>query len=201
MDIILNEFKPSPIIGHCVEYFWFGRFNINSSGHLSQRVIPNGYVELIIHLSEEHCELFQGVDFSSSPDFTLIGMFSKPYEVKFRKPVDVFGIRFKPEGISNVFGVSASEIKANYEDMANIAGIRFSDFTSKLRELKSVNKMVDYAEKYLLENLRNANINMYYLNYAAEIIRSRKGMISIEESLTCMISSKFINGLLPRWRS
>lgn len=178
---MIKEYNPSSRLGAYVELFWFGRFNLNETPLLSQRVIPNGYIELIIHLTESHCELLQGRDYQSSPDYTLIGLFLEPYDVHFREKVRVFGIRFKPERISHVFGLPASEIHAAFADMASFAGRNFREYTSRIRDADSVDEMIRLSEKYLLGNVNRSKMTLYYLNRAAEIIRRKKGLISMEE--------------------
>jgi AraC-like DNA-binding protein len=181
MSVIINEYKPSLELRPYVELFWFGRFNINSAKLLAQRVIPNGYLELIIHITDMHCELLQSNNFSSSPDYTLIGLFTKPYDVHFKDEVKVFGIRFKPEGMYHTFGLPASEVQESFADMQAFIGRDFREFTSRLRGKNSVQQMIFLSENYLKKNINDNKINLYYLNRAAEIIRKRKGLISIEE--------------------
>ncbi len=99
----ITEYKPSESLQPFVEVFWEGNFNANATHPLSLKVVPKGSVELIIHLNEVHCELYNSYGWSPSPDFMIIGLFSNPYEVHFNHPVKVFSIRFKPEGIFNVW--------------------------------------------------------------------------------------------------
>lgn len=164
-----------------VEFFWEGKFNLAAEGLFSQRVVPNGYVELIIHLTDLHCELLRGKDFGQSPDYTLIGLFTKPYDVRFRGVVKVFGIRFKPEGIHPVFGVPAAEIREDFEDMEQLAGRTFREFCARLRETATDAARLALSEQFLLETLRSNNINRRYLGEAAEWIRQRNGLVTMEE--------------------
>lgn len=177
----MNEYNPSLHLGAYVELFWFGQFNLTQTPLLSQRVIPNGYIELIIHLTDAHCELLQGRDYETSPDYTVIGLFTQPYDVHFRKTVRVFGIRFKPEGIYHVFGMPASEIHAAFADMESFTGRNFREFTNKIRASDSVGEMIKLSEGYLLGNVNRRRLDLSYLNRAAEIIRRKKGLISMEE--------------------
>jgi AraC-like DNA-binding protein len=108
-------------------------------------------------------------------------LFTKPYDVHFRKTVDVFGIRFKPEGIYHIFGIPAADIGSDFTDIKNITGRRFREFTEQLKETKSVSDKILLAENYLYQNLSRNRINLYYLNLAAELIRDKKGMLTIEE--------------------
>ena len=177
----MKEYNPSSRLGSYVELFWFGQFNLNQTPLLSQRVVPNGYVELIIHLTDSHCELLQGRAFEKSPDYILIGLFTQPYDVHFRKRVRVFGIRFKPEGVYPLFGMPASEIHAAFADMESFTGRNFREYSSRIRESNSIREMIGISEKYLLDNVNRSKLNLYYLNRAAEIIRRKKGSISMEE--------------------
>jgi AraC-like DNA-binding protein len=181
MNNVIKEYKPSPELSPYVEFFWTGIFNINSVDNYVQRVVPNGYVELIIHLSDDHCELLQRNAFSPSPDYTLIGLFTEPYDVHFRKSVSVFGIRLKPEGVYHVFGMPASEIHKDFADMEIIAGKHFRKYCLKLREQNQLTQMIFLTEEYLRRNVSNNKLNLYYLNHAAEMIRMRKGKISIND--------------------
>ena len=181
MSIIIKEHKPSVELSPYVELFWSGDFNVNSTSFLSQRVVPNGYVELIIHLTDFHCELLQGSDYSPSPDYTLIGLFTKPYDVHFKKLVKVFGIRFKPEGIYYAFGLPASELHHNFADLEDIASKSIKELCSRLIEANSIDQMIMLSERYLLDNIKSSKLNLYYLNKAAEIIRKTNGNISIDE--------------------
>lgn len=143
-------------------------------------MIPNGCVELIIHLTDQHCELFKNDEWSTPPEYTILGMHTGPYKVWFKGKVKVFAIRFKPEGIYSVFGVPASTFKETYEDMSQVLGNGFHDFCHRIKEEKDVTSMIERTEVYLLKNLRRNKVQMSYVNLAAELIRQSKG-IRIED--------------------
>jgi len=181
MSVQFKEFKPSESLNQFVELYWQGDFNIQRLNLLSQRVIPNGYVELIIHTSDVHCILYKNTTWSFSPNYTIIGLYTEPYIVQFNSHVKVFGIRFKPEGVYNVFGVPASEFKATYDDMENVLGQEFRDYCHRLRDAKDMHQKIALTEKYLFRNHQRHNIDANYVNRAAEIIRQTNGFIRMEE--------------------
>ena len=110
----------------------------------------------------------------------ILGLFTRPYEVQFRGMVKVFAIRFKPEGFYNVFGVPASEFKERYEDMSIVLGTEFIDLSHRVREEKSIAGIIRRVERHLLKNIQTNNIELSYVNRAAELIRQTKS-IRIEE--------------------
>jgi len=176
MSIHIEEFKPSESLRPFVELYWEGSFNTNASGLLSMQMIPNGCLELIFHLNDLHCDLHDDNTWSQTPDYMIIGLFIQPYEVQFKNHVKVFSIRFKPEGIYNVFGVPASTLKERFEDMSMVFGSEFRDFSHRLKEEKSIAAMIKRTENFLLKNLQGNKIDMSYVNRAAELIRNLKGI-------------------------
>ncbi len=180
MKAQIIEYKPSKSLSAFVEWYWRGTFQGYTNHCLSQKVIPNGYVELIIHLTEMHCNLYKHQYWSQSPDYTIIGLYTQPYEVRFHHYVEVFAIRFKPEGIYNIFGVPAAEFKGSYEDMVLVLGSEFKDFSDRLRQESEVGRMIHLAESYLLTTLQRQQPALSYVNYAAEIIRRTKDPLKIK---------------------
>jgi AraC-like DNA-binding protein len=181
MSVNVREYKPSQDLAPYIEFFWGGQFNTFSTDLFSQRVVPNGYVELIIHLSDLHCELLDSKSFSSTPEFLIIGLYSLPYQVNFKGVVDTFGIRFKPEGLHQIFGVPASELLHNYTDFENLSLKAIRDHFKGVRKQENISHMIKMTENFFRKNLDGNKINLNYLNMAAELIRKSDGLISVEE--------------------
>lgn len=190
MQSPVTEYKPCKSLNSFVEVFWKARFQTVTSGPLSLQMIPNGCVELIIHLNDLHCDLENNYGWSQSPDFMILGLFTQPYEVRFSGDVNVFAIRFKPEGFYNIFGVPASEFKERYEDMTLVKCNGFREFSNRIREGKSVSSMIKLTEIYLLKSLQNNKIDISYVNLAAQLIRSTKGLKIDEISSKIFISKR-----------
>lgn len=190
MQSPVKEYKPSKNLNSFVELFWSGSFHADDSGKLSLQIIPNGCIELIIHLNDLHCDLQNTYGWGQSPDFMILGLFTRPYEVRFSGIVNVFAIRFKPEGFYNIFGVPASEFNERYEDMTLVKCNGFRDFSNRIREEKSIASMINRAENYLLKSLQDNKIDMSYVNFAAHLIRSTKGIKINELSNKVFISKR-----------
>jgi AraC-like DNA-binding protein len=174
---LFSELTPSQLLKPYVQSFWAGSFNMDGAKHFSQSVLPNGCIELIIHLSEAHCFLYKPTgNWSSSPAFTLLGLYDKPYEVKFSQAVNVFGIRFYPDGIRNVFGVSPAEFRATYEDSVDALGNSFREFCFRLRDMNEFPKQIEFAEEFIMKNL-STHVKPYdYTHFAMKLIRQSQGM-------------------------
>lgn len=172
----IREYKPCAGLSPYVELYWEGSFNADAAGRISLQMVPNGCLELIIHLNDLHCDLHREQSWSQTPDYILLGLFTRPYEVQFSGTVTVFAIRFKPEGIYNVFGVPASFFTDSYEDMSMVLGTEFRNFCHRLREEKSIAAMIRRTEDHLFMSLQRNNIDLNYVNVAAALIRNTKGI-------------------------
>lgn len=179
--IRIRHFAPSPPLFPYVEQYWTGLFDPGTARLLRQQVVPYGHLELIIHLTERHCALRQREDYTASPDNTLIGLYTRPYEVHFRERVQVFALRLKPEGVYPLFGVPAAEVMSGAADMEAFAGQPFREYSERLREAPDNRARLALTEAFLLSGLDRREREPPYLPRAAEAIRRAKGLIGIEE--------------------
>lgn len=181
MKVKFSEYKPSIPLQAFVQAFYTGDFNLGAEPDFTQSVIPNGCVELIIHLTGDHCELVKTDQWSRSPEFTLIGLQTRPYEVRFQSHVPIFGIRFNPEGIHAIFGVSPASFTATFENGFDVLGRGFSEYCARLRETVDLRSRLDLTEAYLLGSLNRTSSGFDYVQKAGQVIRQHQGLLSLEE--------------------
>ena len=182
MRVQLQEYRPIPALQPYVQRFWAGRFEGHGAcgaGCLAQRVVPNGFLEIIIHLTDHHCDLPGSAGWGQSPDYTLIGVQSEPYEVRFTSEVEVFGIRFKPAGFHTLFEVPLSELVNTHEDLVAVLGARFRTFAARLRAEPDTEGRLEAAERYLGRAAERRAVT--YLNRAEELIRASGGRLRVAD--------------------
>lgn len=181
MNVRFSEYRPSFALSPFVQAYYTGDFNLYSEDNFVQSVVPNGCIEMIIHLTNDHCELVKSESWGRSPEFTLIGLQTRPYEVKFHDMVQIFGIRFNPEGIYNIFGVPPALFTATFEDSSDVLGVTFKDYCSRLRDAKSIQQKIRLTEDFLLKKMSNHTQDFDYVRLASETIRKHHGMLTLEE--------------------
>ena len=130
MSVRFSEYKPSSELSGFIQAYYTGDFNMHIEENFVQSVVPNGCIELIIHLSSDHCELVKSDAWGKSPEFTLIGLQTKAYEVRFQKLVKIFGIRFNPEGIFKLFGVPPALFTETFASSKDVLDVEFDDYCS-----------------------------------------------------------------------
>lgn len=180
MGVFIQKFRPSPALKPYIEYYWQGDFNTSAISLLSQQIVPDGFIDLIIHLTDTRCEFIQNHSFTSTPDYLIVGLYTRSFPIQFRGLAKVFGISFKPEGIYQIFGVSAAELQETFIDLESLNRKYFRDFCHRLREKISTAEMILQCEQFFLQQLHHIKLQHYYLNCAAELIRQQKGKVSME---------------------
>lgn len=181
MENWIQEFRPGPALSPYVTHFWTGEFNLSALESFQQQVAPNGLVELVIHLTDRHCMLPTATGWARTPVYTLIGLQSRSYDVRFTSTVKVFGIRFKPERFRHIFGVPAAEFSDLHLDIGHLAGRRFNVFQERLLKAVDILDMVSVAEAWLLDSLKRHGFGPDYLDVAADLIRQTRGLITLED--------------------
>lgn len=172
MSIRFREYPPAPDLASSVDTFWEGDFNTSGTEPLSRLVAPNGFVEVIIHLTDAHCRLPDERVWTPSPPFTVIGLHTMPYEVRFDRLVRVFGIRMKPEGVRRLFGVAAAELSGRYEDLEAVTGATLRDMCARIRDAADGMSRRIHAQNFLRARLGDAGDEPTYVDRAAAIIRA-----------------------------
>lgn len=176
MNFFVREYQPSAPLRPYVDCYWEGAFNLKAEETVSFKVVPNACLELIIHLDDLRCD-FPGPDrWAQTPDYMLIGMITQVQEIRFRKTVPVFTIRFKPEALFTLFRLPGSKVLERYEDINDLLGGRLRDLCHRIREEKDVGGMIRQTETYLLQRLHERSLDWGYVNEAAEMMRRAKDL-------------------------
>lgn len=192
MNLRISEHRPSLDLSPYVHSYWFGQFNVNGEKTDYFTVVPNGCIELIVHLTDTHCALtYDHETWSASPDFTLMGLYTETYEVQFPDTVDVFGIRLFPDGIRHIFGVMPVEFLSSYADGITVLGQNLMDFCNRIRDLDQQPHQLSITEKYLRRQLELHHQSYDYTHQAMHEIRKVAGMSTFREvSATIPISDR-----------
>ena len=182
MNICYREIQPSPELMPYVDCYWLQSFT-DSAGQTSpiQRCPPFGTVELIIHLDDNHCDVLFDDVWQKLPRVFLAGLYRDA--VVWRSPGDTrkFGIRLKPEALHSLFKVPASALYNDYTSIDNIGFHQAVSFAESLIGLPTLDQVITKTESHLKEQLLRTSRESNYFIEAANLMRTAKGDISVEE--------------------
>jgi AraC-like DNA-binding protein len=180
MKVLLKEHAPTAPLRPFVAQYWEGTFIGSSTDVIEQTVVPSGYIDLVLHLSDARCALKINSGWQVSAAFSIIGFWTDPFLLQFRDRVETFGIRFKPEAMYFIFGVPAAEFINRSANLEDVLGASFISFCLQIEALKTVEERIQLADEYLINRLYKADNRTSYVQCAADLIRKQKGEISVE---------------------
>lgn len=169
--IDIRPYPPAPRLAPYVVSYFSGMMNAQSEPDMSYTIVPNGCVELIIHLDEKYCRLPTSIGLSHTPDYMLIGLFSQPYRVHFQCTVPIFSIRFNPEAIPLLLSVPGKEVLDTYEDIELLLGQSFRDFCHRIRECRQTEERVGCADQFFTRLLARRKNTSVYVTTGTGMIR------------------------------
>lgn len=171
---------PTPLLRPFIEQYWEGIYRGSSSAALQQKVLPTGYIEMVLHLSVARCEMKFSSAWGNSAAFSLVGFCTAPFLLQFRDRVEVFCIRLKPEALYFIFDIPAAEFINSSGNLEEIFGPSFTRFCLQIEELKTFEERTQLADRYFLNKLDKAGKRQSYLHKAAHLIRYSNCELSVE---------------------
>lgn len=180
MSVHIREFVPATPLQPYVLQYWQGTFLGKPTAALERKIIPSGYIELVLHISDARCEAKVHTSWQKSAAFSLVGFWTTPFLLQFRDKVETFGIRFKPEAIYFIFGIPAAEFINCSANLEEVFSPCFTSFCYQIESLKSAEERIQLADTYLLSRLYKARKRQSYVQLAAELIRHQHGETTVE---------------------
>lgn len=183
MNITYTEVQPSAALQPYIECYWLQQFS-ETGGQISpvQRCPPMGTVELIVHLDDTCCDVLFDGQWQKLPRIFCAGLYRD--SVLWRSPGNSrkFGIRMKPETLYMLLDMPASKLYSDFTAIDNLEAGHLEAFALRLsEESASFEDTIDKAEAYLKERLLNRESVDNYFVRAANLMRSARGCITIEE--------------------
>lgn len=110
------ELPAPPPLDALVHCFWFLRGSL--AGAPAQPVLPDGRMEIVLHLAEPFAEVGPDGVARGQAEALLAGQLLAPINLIPRGPADVIGIRFRTEAARSMLGFSALDVTGRVEGLA-----------------------------------------------------------------------------------
>ena len=150
MEIIYQEFQPSPLLAHLIEGYWYLKGEGSSSEFSPlQSCLPMGAVELIIHLTEHRSEYLKNGEWVLFPEAYVVGVKEKPIVWRMPGGNAFFGIRFTPEALIQLFKIPISELLNTCIDATLFLGKDQSSIIPNLQAATDNSSRIFLAEAFI----------------------------------------------------
>jgi AraC-like DNA-binding protein len=174
-----REHKPSQPLGDFVDCFWYYTMD-GSPEKVSpvQRCLPLGMVELIVHLKGKRSEGFWKNNWQSFPDSYLVGVMQEPVAWRMYGYSEMFAVRFKPEGLIQLFDCPVSSWVNNFIDAEDFLGKEHSFILALIQSAETNQERVFLLETFIHQQLSKRQTARNHFTEAIKHIRRANTQIS-----------------------
>lgn len=138
--------RPSAPLGEHVEYFWTLS---DAPGHVRERIVPSGTIELVINLHADEFRIFAGHEHRFRGAIAS-GCYSQAFEVDTRAHTHVLGVHFKPGGAARLLGVPAGALADAHVGLDDLWGRSATELRERLCAAPTSRQRIDLLEQALI---------------------------------------------------
>jgi AraC-like DNA-binding protein len=142
------------------------------------RLLPDGCPELIVHAGDGYARQIEG-RFVTQPAAFLAGTLSRPWVVLAPSRVSTIGVRFRPGGLTALFGASldgAADREVRLDELPAPIG----DLVAAIRVARGPAAMCRAAERWLLAWSAAHAENPVLCRPAVRLVQRRRGRIAVD---------------------
>jgi AraC-like DNA-binding protein len=142
-------FEPDPRLKPFLCYFWA----ITGSDPMPQKVVCDGYSELIFHFADPYQIKINDCWHTQSMALAA-GQIDQPVLLQPQGHSDIFGLKFTPTGLWRLFNLNMRLLKNEVVPLLDVMSPEIGDLQSILNEGRSHQERIEIVKSFLLERLR-----------------------------------------------
>ena len=179
--MLYKEYRPNILLSPYIETYWIsGGFAGEGKYHT---ILPDGCVDIIFILDKA----------KNAFKAEIVGTMTTFLNISFTEHVQIFGIRFKPTGITAFTKVPVEEFTNKDIELTSVKTLFCKTFQKTLSEKKSVEEIIKYTDNYLINSLSYIYQPDKQIIRAVDLIYFAKGRLSLAEiaSEACLCQRHF----------
>jgi AraC-like DNA-binding protein len=161
-----NEYNPDIQLSHWVETYWAASGFIDNAD--ISKILPDGCLDIIFMFDQA----------KGNFDVNIVGTMTTFFEIDYRS-VQMFGIRFKPAGITAFTRVPVEEFTDRIVELALVETLFSKSFCEVLVEKQSIAEIVAYTDSYLASLLPCLYRSDRQIIRAVDMIYLAKGQLPL----------------------
>ena len=176
-----QEYSPDIRLMPWVKNYWWSDGFVSSE--VTPKVFPDGCTDIMFIFNKVTGTSFSGI----------FGTMTKFVNVDFPAFTQMFGIRFRPAGLSAFTRVPVSEFTDDAVEFALVDSLFDKFFYETLPEKQSVEEIINHANNQLIKQLCHLYSFDKQVIHAVELIRGTKGRLALSDvaSDVCLCQRHF----------
>ena len=148
-----REYRVPAPLGAVVECVWFLRGAASPQEDLTQRVLPDGCIELIIHLGDAFESIGEGGAPTRQASSLVVGLLTRPLVLRPPACVETIGIRFRPGGAYPFVSLPLAELTDTTISLDDLWGASSRGFIDRLTNARDEMARLDIITQALTARL------------------------------------------------
>ncbi len=178
--MIYHKKEPTVELSRFIKNFWMYDSDDDSTIN-SEKIIPDGYPEIVFNYKEPHKINING-SWEKKSNQLIVGQIKNHFYVENMGKSGIFCIKFQPTALRILFGVDMHEITNKISDLDSFIIEIFSDLIELLeRRESSFDDLITKAENILSTNFALKNYVISANEKAIQILHARKGLIKFSD--------------------
>lgn len=175
---------PCAELEHLVQSYWI--IQDNSRDVHQQKIIPDGYPEIIFHFGDAYRINITG-SWCAQTKSLLAGQLTRHFHLQNTGPSDMVGIKLQPTAVTHLFGISMDSLTDRVVDLHETMPGVWRDCEQQLNNIDRTADRIRLIETFLKAHLPSTSSASHPANIATRHILERHGMVTVQE-LTELLS-------------
>ena len=179
-----TEFSPRPPLDQFIRCFWFLKTDAEDLGGASQKILPDGCMEIVIHIGAPFRRIRNNAARKQAAAF-LVGQLTECFVLEESASAHVMGVRFKPAGASLIVPFDLSEIQNQEITLECLWGSTGRSLQDALIDANSDDERMRIFESFLLRRSGGRVVDPRIAE-AVRLIERKQGRITVSEISDCV---------------
>jgi AraC-like DNA-binding protein len=175
-----EEARPSAQLRGCVECFWFLSDDAAPAPRETERIVPDGCSELILHVGEPF-ERVTARGFERQTGAFHVGQLPHFILLRPARRIDTIGVRFRPAGARRFFREPADRLAGQFIALEDLWGSDARRLLARLQEASGRAERLRIVENALLAAFRD-DVPDAVVAETCEWILRNAGRVSVREA-------------------
>lgn len=174
-----ERIEPAKHLHRYIDCYWIIKDN-DPQPH-SQKIIPDGFAELIFHFGDPY-RIKLDDKWKMQSNSLLAGQITKYFYLQNTGVSDILGIKLKPTTVTHLFGIDAAKLTDGVPNLTSF-GNRPKDLATIIHSANEQER-VQRAEEFFTSITSGFEPANNVVDRALELIHARNGMISVSEIIS-----------------
>ncbi len=176
-----TEIQPCKALQPFVECYWILESDQPSLIRSGDQVLPYCYPEIGFIYGDDYRFYSSEKKSELMPKSFVAGQFCQSYYLEPTGVTGVIGIKFKPNGLFDLFQIPMTLFTNKIIDFAEVAGEEAHTITEQIITNPPNNRRIEIIEAYLMKKLMNRKSQLDYMQRTVSMIMESIGNITVKE--------------------